>query len=62
MNNHHEQLVERLGFGGSQRLLAILKYLLSPDQAAICAALPGLSRRGGGENRPGCGDGPGQPG
>ncbi|MGB4616644.1 MAG: 4Fe-4S binding protein [Dethiobacteria bacterium] len=40
MSSHYEQLVERVGFGGSKRLLALLEYLLSPDQAAICAALP----------------------
>lgn len=40
-NDVYTGLLEHLGFPGSDRLRAILKYLMSPDEAQMVAVLPG---------------------
>ncbi|MEE8353476.1 MAG: 4Fe-4S dicluster domain-containing protein [Dehalococcoidales bacterium] len=40
-NDVYEGLLTHLGFPGSDRLRAILEYLITPDEAEMVAALPG---------------------
>ena len=40
----YEGLLAHLGFPGSDRLRAILEYLMTPDEAALVAALPGTQQ------------------
>jgi NAD-dependent dihydropyrimidine dehydrogenase PreA subunit len=42
-NDHYASLVEKLGYGGSDRLAAVLKALMTPDQAIMADALPGTA-------------------
>lgn len=39
--NSYEVLVEQLGFSGSKRLVAVMEYMMNPEQAAMAEALPG---------------------
>ncbi len=40
-NGTYEKLAGQLGFPGSERFFALLSYLMTPEQAAVAAALPG---------------------
>ncbi len=40
-NDHYNNLAGKLGFSGSERLKAVLKHLLSPEQALVADSLPG---------------------
>lgn len=40
-NGAYEKLAGQLGFPGSKRFLALLSHLMTPEQAAMAAALPG---------------------
>lgn len=42
-NDDYAVLTEKLAYGGSERLIAILKTLMTPDQAKMAAALPGTA-------------------
>ncbi|MHB1127016.1 MAG: ATP-binding protein [Bacillota bacterium] len=41
MSTAYENLAAKLDFAGSQKLITILEFMLTPEQAAICDALPG---------------------
>ena len=41
----YNDLIERLGYPGSDRLRLVLKEMITPDQALMAAALPGTPGR-----------------
>ncbi|MHB1420951.1 MAG: 4Fe-4S binding protein [Bacillota bacterium] len=41
MSNAYENLVTKLDFPGSQRLITVMKYIMTPEEAAIADLLPG---------------------